>query len=70
MKKEKEMVMETGADKKHTAGKLKRKYKFVEKVLPDGSRETLVVECMLHHRKFGTDVIVSCNLGAHPYEDA
>ena len=62
------------ADMKRTAGKLKRgwnwEYKFVEKVLPDGSRETFVAEYMLHHHKCGTDVIVSCNPGAHPYEDA
>ena len=64
-----------GADKneKNTAGKLKRgwnwRYRFCEKVMPGGTRRTLVVEYMLHHRKHGTDVIISSYPGAHPYED-
>ena len=45
-------------------------YIFCEKVLPDGTRKTLVVEYMLHHRKCGTDVVVSNYPGGHPYEDA
>ena len=61
-------------NEKHTAGKVKRgwhwAYVISEKVLPDDSRKTLVVEHMLHHRASGTDVIVSGYPGAHPYEDA
>ena len=56
------------------SGCLKRgwnwEYAFSEKVLSDGSRGTLVVEYMLHHRASETDVIVSGYPGAHPYEDA
>lgn len=46
------------------------KYTFSEKVMPDGTRMTLVVEYMLHQRKFGMDVIVSNYPGGHQYEDA
>ena len=45
-------------------------YTFSEKVLPNGGRGTLVVEYMLHQRKYTTDVIVSSYPGAHQYEDA
>jgi len=61
-------------DKTDTTDKLKRgwnwEYVFSEKVMPDGTRMTLVVEYMLHQRKYGTDVVVSSYPGAHQYEDA
>ena len=44
-------------------------YKFVEQALPNGRRNTLVVEYVLYHRKYGTDVIISGYPGAHHYED-
>ena len=62
------------ADKMRTASKLKRgwnwEYTFCEKVMPDGTRKTLAVEYVLHHRKYGTDVVVSSYTGGHPYEAA
>lgn len=62
------------ADKKRTASKLKRgwcwEYAFTEKVMPDGTRKTLVVEYMMHHRVSGTDVIISNYPGGRAYEDA
>ena len=64
----------TDKNKKRTASELKRgwnwKYAFAEKVMPDGTRGTLVVEYMLRCRKYGTDVILSNYPGAHSYEDA
>ena len=63
-----------GMSEKNTTDKLKCgwnwEYSFTEKELPDGTRGTLVVEYMLHHCKYGTEVVVSNYPGAHPYEDA
>ena len=59
---------------KCTTNKLKRgwnwEYAFCEKVMPNGTRMTLVVEYQLLHSKYATDVITSDYPGAHQYEDA
>ena len=45
-------------------------YSVCDKVLPDGTRRTLIVEYQLLHHKYGTDVIVSSYPRGHPYEDS
>ena len=68
-----ETIVAHGTDKKHKVSKLKRgwnwKYTFCAKVLSDGNRKTLLVEHVLCHRKYGTDVVISGYPGAHHYEN-